>query len=67
MRLCPLDSLTGRETGAPKNALLEKVTLVMVTGLVAVRVIGCEETLPLDPLKLSAVVERLTPVRLWTF
>jgi hypothetical protein len=58
--LWPLDSVIGREPGAPKNALFEKDTLVMVTdrGLVTVMVSGWDETLPLEPLKLSAVVDR---------
>jgi hypothetical protein len=51
----------GRVNGGRKNALLEKDTLRMVTGRepVTVTVTGCDETLPLEPLKLSAVVERL--------
>jgi hypothetical protein len=59
--LWPLDRVTGREGVAAKKAAFEKDTLVTVSvpEPVTVMVKGWEETLPLEPLKLSAVVERL--------
>jgi hypothetical protein len=53
--------VNGTATGGIENALLEKDTLVILMGVppVAVMVKGWEETLPLVPLKLSAVVESL--------
>jgi hypothetical protein len=59
--LRPVGTVAGRVPEGPENAVLEKVRLRMVTGceLVTVRVRGWDETLPLDPLKLSAVVESL--------
>lgn len=58
--LCPLVSVNGTGTWGMENVLFEKDTLVMVMGApAAVMVTGWEETLPLLPLKLSAVVESL--------
>jgi hypothetical protein len=53
-------------TGVEKKLPFEIVTLVTVTGceLVTVTVIGCDVTLPLEPLKLRAGVEMLMPEEL---
>ena len=59
--LWPLVRVNGTATGGMENALFEKDTLVILMGVppAAVMVKGWEETLPLLPLKLSAVVESL--------
>ena len=53
-------------TGVEKKLPFEKVTLVTVTGCepVTVMLIGCDVTLPLEPLKLRAAVEVLMPEEL---
>lgn len=60
--LWPWASVTGRATVEPEKVALEKVSFSMVTDFwpVEVMVSGCDETLPLEPLKLSADLETLT-------
>ena len=64
VRRWPADSVTGRETEELEKALFENDSDWMVTDLcpVEVMVSGWDETLPLEPLKLSAVVETAIPL-----
>jgi hypothetical protein len=59
--LWPLESVTGRGTEPVEKTVFEKDTLVTVTfpEPVTVTVKGWDDSLPLEPLKLRAVVEKV--------
>lgn len=61
VRVCPGDNVAGRDTAESEKTPFENEMFWMVTDRrpVEVMVKGWDETLPLEPLKLSAAVERL--------